>query len=47
MANMCSLYGAEMGFTNPGIPWNELERRLSDRSPAGRVAEPVTGDAEW
>ena len=23
-----------MGFTNPGIPWRELERRLSDRPPS-------------
>ena len=25
-----------MGFTNPGISWRELERRLSDRPPQGR-----------
>ena len=29
-----------MGFTNPGIPWTELERRLSDRPPfPGRPGE--------
>ncbi|WP_419910741.1 error-prone DNA polymerase [Candidatus Poriferisodalis sp.] len=29
-----------MGFTNPGISWRELERRLSDRPPRGRSIEP-------
>ena len=28
-----------MGFTNPGISWRELERRLSDRPPRGRSIE--------
>ena len=23
-----------MGFTNPDVPWSELERRLSDRPPS-------------
>ncbi|MFZ4432733.1 MAG: error-prone DNA polymerase [Microthrixaceae bacterium] len=27
-----------MGFTNPSMPWTELERRLSDRSPVDRTA---------
>ncbi len=33
-----------MGFTNPGISWRELERRLSDRPPRGRSIEPGSGN---
>jgi error-prone DNA polymerase len=32
-----------VGFTNPGIPWSELERRLSDRPPRGRSIEHGSG----
>src|SRR3954462_12573930 len=30
-----------MGFNNPGVPWKEIERALSDRRPAG--GRPVDG----
>ena len=33
-----------MGFNNPGISWGELEQRLSDRPPTGRVIDPLAGD---
>ena len=33
-----------MGFNNPGISWGELEGRLSDRPPTGRVVDPLAGD---
>ncbi len=32
-----------MGFTNPSMPWRELERRLSDRPPPRRVDTPGDG----
>ena len=33
-----------MGFTNPGVPWSEIERRLSDRLPARPRHEEYPGD---
>ncbi len=35
-----------MGFTNPGISWRELERRLSDRPPPPGYGKRVTTEAE-
>ncbi|MBX0298360.1 error-prone DNA polymerase [Cryobacterium sp. 1639] len=34
-----------MGFSNPPIPWSELERRLSDRRPGGPPPEADGGDS--
>ena len=33
-----------MGFSNPDVPWSELERRLSGRLPSAQVADPLVGD---
>ncbi|GAA2328455.1 error-prone DNA polymerase [Dactylosporangium salmoneum] len=33
-----------MGFSNPDIPWSELERRLSGRKPDGKSWEPPGSD---
>ncbi|MYJ46652.1 MAG: PHP domain-containing protein, partial [Acidimicrobiales bacterium] len=35
-----------MGFTNPGIPWTELERRLSDRPPVRGYGESLAAGGE-
>ncbi len=33
-----------MGWNNPNVPWNEIERTLSDRTPSGRVVDFWAGD---
>ena len=38
------VYGRWMGFNNPPVPWSEIERRLSDRPPAGRGIDMWAGN---
>src|SRR5690606_23819129 len=40
--NMCSYTVGGVGFTNPDVPWSELERTLSDRP--SRHAKPAPAD---
>ena len=38
------VYSREVGWNNPNVPWSDIERLLSDRTPAGRPTDIWAGD---